>query len=494
MRDEVLRMERVTYREQGAIQLEDFDLTLFAGEIVGLIPMNSHGLTALINLLRHNLPIQSGYIYYREEQINSWRLPHPRYNRIGVIRSKSGLVEGLTVADNIFVLRPGFKTWYLRPSIFRRQLQPFLDQLGIHISADAYVEELSTFQRFVVELVKAVVAGSRLIVLRDVSTFISESELTQLQSILRYYAAQGIAFLYIGFHLEELEQICDRTAFLINGRIAKTQRPNEVKSSGIDFCERREWEAQVTQQTAEISAAPPVLQVSHLSSGAVRDLTFAVSPGECLVLQDLDNRIFGDLLAALQGERTIESGGVKLRGERFSCVPTRDIAILREQPADTMLFNKMSYFDNLFFTVDHRLPELWRSVRVQEGVRRDTDVPGRGLFDLKVEQLTKTEKYDLVYNRIRLQNPAVLFCIQPFKGADVGLRKHIWGLLEGLMKRGVAVVILAVNLADALSLARHLIRIHKDAPDEVYEQRDFAKATFNAPWLDIYRQEENRER
>lgn len=62
------------------------------------------------------------------------------------------------------------------------------------------------------------------------------------------------------------------------------------------------------------------------------------------------------------------------------------------------------------------------------------------------------------------------------------------------MKRGVAVVILAVNLADALSLARHLIRIHKDAPDEVYEQRDFAKATFTAPWLDIYRQGEKRER
>lgn len=494
MRDEVLRMERVTFREKGAIQLEDFDLTLFAGEIVGLIPMNSHGLTALTNLLRHNLPIQSGYIYYREEQINSWRLPHPHYNRIGVIQSQSGLVEGLTVADNIFVLRPGFKTWYLRPSIFRRQLQPFLNQLGICISADAYVEELSTLQRFVVELVKAVVAGSRLIVLRDVSTFISESELTQLQSILRYYAAQGVAFLYIGFHLEELEQICDRTAFLVNGRIAKTLRPNEVKSGGIDFCERKEWEAQVTQQTAEISTAPPVLQVSHLSSGTVRDLTFAVSPGECLVLQDLDNRIFGDLLAALQGERPIEGGEVRLRGKPFSYTPTREVAILREQPADTMIFNKMSYFDNLFFTVDHRLPELWRSTRVQQGVRRDADVPVGELFDLRVEQLTKTEKYDLVYHRIRLQNPAVLFCIQPFKGADVGLRKHIWGLLEGLMKRGVAVIILAVNLADALSLAKHLVRIHKDAPDEVYEQHDFAKATFNAPWLDMYRQEENRER
>lgn len=488
MRDEVLRMERVTYRERGAVQLEDFDLTLFAGEIVGLIPMNSHGLTALINLLRHNLPLESGYIYYREEQINSWRTPNPRHNRIGVIQSESGLVEGLTVADNIFVLRPGFKTWYLRPSILRRQLQPFLDQLGIQISADAYVEELSTFQRFVVELVKAAVAGSRLIILRDVSTFISESELTQLHEILRHYAAQGVAFLYIGFHFEELEQICDRTAFLISGRIAKVLRSEEGEPHRNDFYERKEWEKQIAQQTGENTSAPPVLQVSHLTGGAVRDLTFAVSPGECLVLQDLDNRIFGDLLAILQGERPVEGGEIRLRGAPFQCAPTRDLAILKEQPADAMLFSKMSYFDNLFFTIDHRLPSLWRNRRMQEGLRRNLGSEYEELFGVRLEHLTKMEKYDLVYRRIHFQNPGVLFCIQPFKGADVGLRKHIWDLLEGLMRQGMAVVILAVNLADALSLASRLIRIHKDGPDEVYEQRDFAKIPFSAPWLDLYRQ------
>lgn len=481
-------MERVTYRERGAIQLEDFNLTLFGGEIVGLIPMNSHGLTALINLLRHNLPLESGYIYYREEQINSWRTPNPRHNRIGVIQSESGLVEGLTVADNIFVLRPGFKTWYIRPSILRGQLQPFLDQLGIQISADAYVEELSTFQRFVVELVKAVVAGSRLVILRDVSTFISESELTQLHAILRHYAAQGVAFLYIGFHFEELEQICDRTAFLINGCIAKVLRSEEAEPHRNDFYERKEWEKQIAQQTAENTAAPPVLQVSHLTGGTVRDLTFAVSPGECLVLQDLDNRIFGDLLAILQGDRPVENGEIRLRGAPFQCAPTRDLAILREQPADAMLFNKMSYFDNLFLTIDHRLPGLWRNRRMQEGLRRNLCSEYEELFGVRLEQLTKMEKYDLVYHRIQFQNPGVLFCIQPFKGADVGLRKHIWDLLEGLMRQGMAVVILAVNLADALSLASRLIRIHKDGPDEVYEQRDFSNIPFSAPWLDLYRQ------
>jgi ribose transport system ATP-binding protein len=487
MREEVLRIERVTYLERGVVQLEDFNLTLFAGEIVGLLPVNSHGLTALINLLRNNLPLHYGYIYCREEQINSWHTPNPHYNRIGVIQSESSLVGGLTVADNIFVLRPGFKTWLLRPSVLSRQLQPLLHLLDIRIPADAYVEELTIFQRFVVELIKAVVAGSRLVILRDVSTFISESELTQLHAILRHYAAQGMTFLYIGFHFEELEQICSRTALLINGRITKVLRREEFQTHSLDFYDRRTWEKHLTQQSAE-SPAVPVLQVSHLFGGMVENLSFSVRAGECLVLQDLENQIFADLLSLLQGERPMEGGEIRLRGTPFLPAPTREIAILKEQPADTMIFREMSYFDNLYFTIDHRLPKLWRSSRLQKGLKRTVERPKGELFDLRPEQLTKTEKYDLVYHRILLQNPAAVFCIQPFKGADLELRKHIWGLLEALMERGVAVIILAVNLADALSLASRLIRIHRSAPVEVYEQHDFAKIPFSAPWLDLYRQ------
>lgn len=487
MREEVLRLSHVTYQEQGNTPLRDFSLNIFAGEIMGLIPLNcGHSMTALTELLRRNLPLQTGDIYYREELLNSWRAPAPRHNQIGVIQSDSCLVEGLTVADNIFVLRPAFRAWLIRPRLLRQQLQPILDRLDAGISADAYVGDLTHFQRFLVELVKAIVAGCRLITLRDVSTFISDSELSRLHQILRRCAKEGISFLYLGFHYEELTRICDRTALFSNGRITKVLEHEAMTLPIIDSYDsmvRRQLHRQRSREER-----PPVLRVEELSGGAVEGLSFSVAPGECVVLQDLQNRVFKDLVQLLHGEIPMEAGRIWLDGALY--VPDRDrrIAVVRERPDRFMIFPQMSCLDNVGITLDHRLPELWRSAQVQKGLRRAcAEVLGDEVFQHLPEHLSVRQKYDLVYQRVLLQNPKVVFCVQPFQGADLEMRIHIWELLEQLLKKGAALVILAINLADSLSLASRLIRIRQGALPEVYEQAEFARIPFSAPWLDLYR-------
>ena len=75
MRNEVLRLEKVTLRERGVTQLDNLNLHIFEGEILGLVPIDTHGLTALCDLLRENLPLHYGYVFYREKLINTWRSP-----------------------------------------------------------------------------------------------------------------------------------------------------------------------------------------------------------------------------------------------------------------------------------------------------------------------------------------------------------------------------------------------------------------------------------
>ena len=132
-------------------------------------------------------------MYYRERQINAWgsQIPDCTLQRIGIIENRSSLVSGMTVADNIFVLRPSFKSWLIRPSLLRTQLKPVLEQLGADFSPDDYVDRLTPFQRFVVEMLKAVLGGCRLIVLREVSTFISDADLSRLHAIIRKFAQEG---------------------------------------------------------------------------------------------------------------------------------------------------------------------------------------------------------------------------------------------------------------------------------------------------------------
>ena len=138
MREEILRLERVTCLEQGVVQLENFNLQIFRGEIMGLLAVNSHGLNTLLGLLRRRLPLQRGYVYYREKQINAWgsEIPGRGPQRIAIIENRSSLVSGMTVADNIFVLRPSFKSWLIRPALLRAQLAPVLEKLGADLSPD----------------------------------------------------------------------------------------------------------------------------------------------------------------------------------------------------------------------------------------------------------------------------------------------------------------------------------------------------------------------
>ena len=482
MKQEVLRLERVCCREQGVIQLDDFSLSIFAGEIVGLLPVNSHGLTALLNLLQNNSPLNYGYVYYREKQVNTWRDTKKRDNRIGRIQSESSLVEGLTVADNVFVLKPGFKKWLLHPRVFREQLTLFMEGLGVPISADAYVEELTGFERIVVDVIKSVLSGCRLIVLRDISAGISEDELEKIHILLRHYSKEGISFLYIDFHFEALQKICDKVALMSNGRVVKLLQ-GEFLSPESFYAYSGAFSGKVKHEIYQPEMAKKtglsLFRANNISSGLINGLSFSVFSGECVVVQSLDHQVFGEIFSILSGKAALRNGDMQIDGRRVNFEMGGEIGVIQEQPTKTMLFSELSYLDNLCFLLDRRLPEVWRNSGLREGVRREYgELLGSDVFDKRINLLSEAQKYDLVYSRIALQNPKVVFCVQPFRGADMELRIHIVELIQMLLDKGMALVILTVNLADSLSLANRLIRIHRDKPVEVFARSEFSTMPF----------------
>lgn len=490
MKEEVLRMDRVAYREQGITELNHFCLDIDAGEIVGLIPVNDTGLAAVIRLLRQNLPLHYGYVYYRGKLVNHWQQSDYSYNRIAVIESRSGLADDLTVADNVFVLRQGFKKWFIRRDVLNRQLEPFLKETGVKLSADMCARDLTAFPRFITELVKAVVAGCRLIVLMEPGSVISDARLDSLQRILRHYAAKGFSFLYVSRHYEEARQICTRAAIMVNGQIAKVVStadtpPETLQCFGVDAY------TQMVQRQERIQpvppGTPPALELSALRYGSITSLDIRIAPGECVVLQDLNNHILSDLIALLSSEARPDSGVIRVNGKRLRAVKSRDIAVIQQQPTQTMLFPDLSYMDNLCFSLDHRIPDIWLRKAPRASIRHEFEAElGKRVFDLPVEALTRPEKYELVFTRVLLQRPKVAVCVQPFMGADMQQRMQIWKLMERLLSKGISVLILAVNLADSLALADRLIRVKDGKVQAVYTREEFASLPPSAPWHDLW--------
>lgn len=490
MKEEILRLDRVTCMDQGVAALHHFCLRVTEGDILGLIPINGVGVHALLRLLRQNLPMHYGYVYFREQLVNHWQRSDGSYNRVTIIDNRSGLADDLTVADNVFVLRPGFGKHLISRGLLRRQLAPFLQEIGVDISADARARDLSAFERVVVELVKAAVAGHRLILLIDAGTIVSDTELRRLHDILRHYAAQGISFLYVSQHYEEVRQVCDKAALMLNGRIAKVlatseTTPEQINCFGVERFDRM-VRTQGDKRTPD-RQLPPALDIHNLHAGRLQGLNLTVAQGECVVLQDLDNSILDDLLSVVTGARRPQAGRIHVDGDRRGGKLRRNTAVIQQLATQSMLFPEMSYLDNLCFTMDHRLPGVWLRRAVKRSVCQEfAGWLGRDVFDLQVDALTPLQKYDLIYARVLLQRPKVVFCVQPFMQSDVAQRMHIWQLLERLLKHGIAVVILAVNLADTLSLADRLVRVQDGRVVDICAREAFGTLPDSVPWNHLW--------
>ena len=477
MRKEIFRMERVTYKEEEVIRLEDFNLQIYQGEIMGIVPFNGYGMAAFLELLQTNLPIYDGYIYYNGEMINSWKKSPGTHNRIGIIQAKSSLVETMTIADNVFVMRPGFKQELIRTKLLNRQLQPFLKEIGIEIPADTRIEDLSVFQRVVIELLRAVVMGSHLIVLEEIGALISYSELEQLHEIIRHYAAKGFSFLYICPHFEEVNNICDRAAMLTNGRvwkvITKDMMSREVREV---YSYTMEYDRMVRShlQKRELTGKKPekLMEWKSYSESVEKEISFPIYKGEYLAVQIHDSRILQEMTEILKEEFS-ENG---------------KMAVIQESPTVSMIFPELDYMDNLCMALSRRMGNLWRNHKIRHNIRQEYGRQlGDEVFEMHVENLSEKQKYQLVYARVMLQNPQIVFCIKPFKGADLTHRMVIWKLLEAFLEKGITVVDLSLNLSDSLSLADRLLLIQTDGQIREIRREEFASVSRQIPWRHLYR-------
>lgn len=491
MRLEIFRMERVTYPDKGSKRLEDLNLQIYQGEIMGLVPINAHGLQELLQLMQTNMPLYDGYIYYCGELVNSWKSTRRSTNRIGIIDAHSRLVEHMTVSDNIFVLRQGFRQSVIKGKLLQRQLAPFMRDIEMEISADAYVDKLPAFERVVVELLRAVVAGYRLIVLNEISTVINGEELAKLYEIMHHYAGQGFSFLYISLHLEEIMEVCDRVALFSDGRIQKVAQRAEmtseiVESYSFEFDKmiRNHMGTRNTVQQKKKTA----LSLSHITGDVLSDFSMEVYEGECLVVQNLDEQVHRDILYMFSGEKRPKSGEFRMSGHPVWPVLCRDFALISADPARTMVFQGMSYLDNLCMGISRRVPDIWKNARMKNSIIKEySEILGKEVFSTPVEALGERQKCQLVYTRILLQKPKVVVCVQPFKGADLTHRVFIWKMMETLLDKGMAVVILTINLADSMSLADRLIRVGKEGIVQEVNREEFGSVSINAPWLNLYR-------
>ncbi len=494
MKPEILRMERVTCRNREQTELQDVSLSIQEGDITGLVPVNTYGLDCLLSVLLFNDPIYYGYVYYCETCINSWKNEKRGRNPITLIDGSPALVKGMTVAMNLYAFSPGGENEVLHEKNMRRMLEPYLEDLnperfGLPIPLDAYVEDLTPLQSIVVQILRAVVLGHRLIILREICSVLSEEEMEVLSGILRHYTQKGYAFLYISMHMEEIGEICTRAAVFSNGSVDMVR---DVRREEEDLSlEESSYMVYANALYRSVSGAlerpqkrPENRVVTQIRTDSIPE-GIRVYEGECLAVQFLDTGPYQELVRALADPDGMD---LALPAPAGGSLGGRQIAVLRENVAQTMVFREMSVFDNLCIATDHRMSGIWRNRRLRDLARNEyIRLTGNDPFERSISSLSREELTELVYMRIYMQRPGVLFIEQPFKGADVPMKQKVWEMIGKLLEAGITVVILTVNMADALAIADRAVRVGTSGQIEEYLRESFSELPKNMPWTSLYR-------
>lgn len=457
MKTELLRLDDVTCRLNGVDQLSHFNLQVCCGEVVGLLAVNAHGTDTLLSLLQFNTPIHFGRVYFEDRLVASHiycgRAPNP----LAVIGPESRLIDSLSVADNILALSRSQSPWLVNRRQGREYLRTMQTTLDVYLPYSRPAEELTFFERCIAELLKAAVSGARLIVLRDIGHYLAGDDLERLHGLIARLAARGTAFLYLSSDSGELSSVCSRMAVLYNGTVVKVLESGQMSGAYVARLVRSLTDADAAPVPQQCPAGPVCFSMHGVFAGALRGVELEVHAGECVAIGDEDGTFAPVLRRLAAGEERCRAGQILLDGRpvRGPLARCRGFAYAAENPAASMLFGEMDCLDNLAFSVC-ALPVQYGAVR--RSLRMELSAQLGGSFSKRMSELTLSEQYALLFARIRLQRPRIVFCEHPFFGSDVCLRGQLAGLVQSLLQRGIAVVVISAGRSAGFPAAGRSLR------------------------------------
>ena len=303
--------------------LRDVSLDVEAGECHGLVGRNGAGKSTLVAILTGLIRPDRGTVSLGAEAAPALADRATWQRMVACVYQKSMVVPRLTVAENVFLNRAtgddhGIVNWR---AVRSRAHQVMLDW-GFDLDVNRLAQDLTVEQRQVVEIARALSVGARFLILDEPTASLEKAAIERLFESIRRLKRSGVGILYISHHLEEIYDVCDRVTVLRDGNRMLSAPVSEIK-------QERLVEAMVgvtPQQTREIipqmrvtSSTRPLLEISHLqipaTLGPVQDVSFSVSPGECVGLVGLQGSGTSTVADAVVGLVKPGSGEIRFSGK-----------------------------------------------------------------------------------------------------------------------------------------------------------------------------------
>ena len=462
----LVRMTGISKAFTGVLALDRVDLELLAGELHALAGENGSGKSTLVKILYGGLQADAGRVEIDGRPV-SFSGPHAAIAAgVVAISQELTLAPTLTVAENVLMGRLPRRNGMIDWRRARRLAAVALDELDVHVDPRRRVGELSIELQQEVEVARAVSADSRVLVVDEATSSLSEAATDRLLERLEHLRRRGVAIVFISHRLRELYRCASRVTVLRDGRLIGTAPlPQTSEHELVRMLVGREITDLFNKRQLEHGA--PVLAVEALTSddATVRDASFEVRAGEIVGVAGLVGCGKSELALALGGAIR-STGKVEVHGKPIGLRSPSDaidagIGFVPEDRKRSAILPTRSVQQNLSVAWLRRLSRLGL-IDLGEERRMAADSVRRfsvktASLQAKIVQLSGGNQQKVVLGRWFALSPDVIVLSEPTRGIDVGAKSEIYRLIQDMAAGGAGILIVSSELPELLGLCDRIL-------------------------------------
>ncbi len=472
----LLVIDNLGKRFTGVTALDGVSLDVRAGEVLGLLGENGAGKSTLLKILSGAQPPSSGTITLDGAPYAPADPLEARARGIVTIYQELSLIPTLSVAENIFVGRaPRTRLGLVDWRAMRREARQIIARVGLATDPETPVSALSVAEQQLVEIARALSLSSRLIIMDEPTSALTEAEVARLLSIMDRLRREGVAIMFVTHRLEEASAICDRVTVLRDGRLAGHMARGATPIPIPQIIERM-----VGRAASELYARPTERHAPGETRLAVRALTTPRNPeapnaitlagvdldlraGEILGLAGLVGSGRTELARAIFGADPVASGTMTLDGAPYAPSSPHDaiargIGLVPEDRKHQAIFAALGILPNFSVAALSRFAGPLGIMR-ERAERRTLADYRRALSirmaspDQRIDGLSGGNQQKVILARWLARDPRVLIVDEPTRGVDVGAKAEVHQILVALASRGIAVLVISSELPEILAVS-----------------------------------------
>lgn len=497
MADEfLLRMEGITKAFPGVRALDDVHLEVHPATVHALMGENGAGKSTLMKVLIGMYHPDAGTIEFGGKTVHITDTATALRLGISMIHQELAAVPQMAVFENIWLGRePQNRLGLIDKRRMVAQTRELFHRWEIDIDPGRVMKTLSVAQAQMVEIAKAISYDSRLIIMDEPTSAITEREVEHLHRMIRQLRESGVGIIYITHKMDEVFRISDHVTVFRDGRHVATSPAVELdRAKLISLMVGRELTHMFPKEHADIGDV--AMSVRGLTrKGKVEDVSFGLRRGEILGLAGLMGAGRTEVLEGIFGVAKIDAGEIEIDGKPVRIRQPADaiahgIGMLTEDRKLTGIMGVLSVRDNMTVAALGRFSpagilDKRRMDKVCKEQREALAIKTPSLAQL-IRLLSGGNQQKVLVSRWLLTVPEILMIDEPTRGIDVGAKAEIHRLMSSLAREGKAILMVSSELPEILGMSDRVLVMHEGritgefTRDEVTQEKIMTAATGQA--------------